>query len=348
MKVSNLQNINYRSIIFSGKNKTSKPFNLRQLKADVFQRTISKTEKVNHVKTEKEINKLYDEAFDFVATHMPIIKEMEAERPKLVFRSNMDATAAYDFPQNIIELNSSLKEDMFAFQIFDSYNDIVDCFVCTKRKMKKITAQLETESTNYKIIKLNPEEKTLCVTSALAHELRHWAQEHILVSTQGCQEPYQHKLDTVNEIIDSIQEILDYSEKYKLSSKDIRTYRKKLEEVKKQYSYILNYKPQIIFDEKQKLPLSIIPWGAQYWSIKDHFLPAALSYSNSNESEYSTNASEIDAYYFQSEYIIYNNKEKNSSVREEVLQAILYDNIRKGFFASEKIEEFGYPPLLED
>ena len=348
MKINNFRPIFHNTICFKGKDKSSSPFRLRQLKTDVFERTtslINKNKKVQEDSAEIEIKKTYDEVFSKICSHIPVVKKLRITKPKLVFRENPKATAAYNFPSNTIEIDPAYKEDLYAYQIFDKDGNLIDCGISFKNKIKKSFSK--DKKINCKMIKLNPDEKKLYLKSILAHELRHWAQDHILASTKGCQEPYNYRINLINSLLSAIEELIEIAKANKSLNQNLKQYQTMLDESRKNNAYILGYAPKEFLDEDFMLETSILPYETKYWSIKDHFLPAALRYSNSDEKEYSSNPLEIDAYYFQAEFMS-DEKDSKADIREDIFLAMMCNSIEKGFEAIEKIEEFGYPPLLED
>jgi len=337
MRVNYLQSAVCKTIEFKSKKKTGNFFNLHQLKTDVFQKTASKFDvlpKTDCLLGEAEINKLYDEVFDEILEDIPILKELGAKKPKLVLRDDITSRASYDFPSNTIELNAAFKGDLYAYQVCDEVGAF-DCEIGFE-DVKKLT-KLKMKSAKFDIIKLNSEEKELYLKSILAHELRHWAQEHITISTKGCQEPYYKKLQIANELMQIIEELAMLT---KISPKQV-------EKPKLDLEYILNYKPKVVLDEDYKLSVLVDESQKRYWSIKKHFLPASLRYSNSDEKEYATNPTEIDAYCYQAEFLL-SNKNKSLNVRNDVFGAMIVDSIEKGWLFAKAIEQFGYPPLLAD
>ena len=86
MRIRAYQPIKYTSINFQAK----KHYNLRQLAKDVFQKTTTKTQTLENdsfVLSKKEINEIYNEAFDFILKHNPIMQEFKVQKPKITYGS---------------------------------------------------------------------------------------------------------------------------------------------------------------------------------------------------------------------------------------------------------------------
>ena len=350
MRINTIQIYNY--VAFKGKTENNnKSFSLKRLTSDVFQKTtdsIEKTKRNKLLKSNGEIGQYYNEVFDKILMDVPVMKLLGVEKPKLIFNDKMEANAAYDFTSNTIELNPIYQEDFFACFEYGENDELQNCGIYNRTDFEGSLEQIKARSAGYQIRKLTPEEKELHIKSILVHELRHWTQEHIIASTKGCQEPYERRLGKVKELINTLEEIIIVLKENGAPRQKIKEYQAKLADAKKQHSYILSYKPKVVLSEDYKLPVSALPYENQYWSVKDHLLKAALSYSNSDDAQYSTNPKEIDAYNYQADYIVIEESKPNTKVRAKVVEAMLMGCAKNGFSAMERLEEFGYPPLLSE
>ncbi len=350
MKISANYTFNNQTINYKGKSNIFRPFFLRELKKDSFEKTTTSTQsnKVSSQTSEKEIRAIYNEVFDKVLEYTPILKKLNIQKPQLTFNENLDAWAAYDFPSNTIELSTTLKENMYAFEAYNEKEDLSYATVAFKETLDEFLPKLKEQYGKIETTILNKEEKELILKGILIHELRHWTQEHILASTKGCQAPYKRKLELIKPIITAHEELVEIAKKEKLGRKNINAYKARLANARKKYCYILNYSPKEVLDENFKLSASIDLSDNEYWSIKEHFLPACLRYKNSDDNEYNSNPTEIDAFYYQAQFMFKEAMSKNmlGKIRSNVLQAILTKSVSKGFSSLESLEEHGYPSLF--
>lgn len=352
MKIDSYNTLNHIPIYFRGKNKFLKPKIFQKQKADTFEKTTSSVQKCQKttasLSEEDRINQFYNEVFDKILFENPIMNQVNSQKPSLVFKDDMNSNATYDFTTNSLELNSKFKKDLYAFLEYDDEGEITYCDIFFEDSIKNEIKSAKANKSKYEAFRLNQTEKELYIKSILAHELRHWIQEHILVSTQNCQDVFDYKFETTSEIIEIIKHAISILRNLDMPENKIETWENKLKEANESYSYILNYKVQIIFSENQTLKLALSSQNNKFWSIKKHLLPAFLKYNNSCEKEYETNPTEIDAYNFQTEFLFKEYLNNSKNIREKAFQAMSTISIGICFSHLEKLEEHGYPPLIEE
>ena len=347
MKIQSYQPIKYNPINFQARN--NKSFSLKQLTRDVFQRTFptKKAESAYLGLNEKDIMEIYDEVFEKTLKHNPIAKELNFEKPKLAFVDLGNSDACYDFFSNTINIGSKYKEEHFAYQAFDEKGMLINTSVISKNYLDSSLDLIKQISSDFQVYKLNPQEQRLYLKSVLAHELRHWVQEHVLASTMGCEEHYDYRVNLINQMISSLEELVECAKQVKSKKKDVKTYEERLAKAKKDYSYILNFKANRVLDENYNFKTSFTSFEDRYWSVKNHLLPASIKYKNSDDNEYAQNPIEIDAFYYQGEFLMEEKTSRNiKGVRQEVFEAMLLSNAAKGYVKLENIEDYGYPPLI--
>ena len=100
-------------------------------------------------------------------------------------------------------------------------------------------------------------------------------------------------------------------------------------------------------DENYKLRISFTFFENRHWSLKDHLLPASLRYKHSDDNEYTHSPIEVDAFNYQAEYLMDEKfTGKHKSIRDEVFDAMIISTGARGTYHLDKIENYGYPPLI--
>jgi len=356
MKIISYQAIKNTEPNFKNKNKTHSSFRLRQLSKDVFQKSTPSTEKCEKTNTnlsEKELNRIYDEVFEEVLRETPVLKKINAQKPKLFFKrikhskkNPLEVLANYNVYTNTICMSSDFKKNAYAFEAFNENGECVLADIIFKLPLKKKTMTTQDgEKLNCKYTKLTAEEKRMLIKSSLIHELRHWMQYQLLFSTSGCEKTYEELTAPIKELRELLNTAITIN-KDSQKQKENRKLEKILKTNDKEYTYILNCEHTPVLSEDFKIKASMLPNENKYWSIKEHFLPASLDYNTSDNEKYESNAIEIDAYFYQSNYLV-QNYSANPNIRENVFLAMLVPKIARGELVIEKLEEFGYPPLYE-
>jgi len=332
---------------------------LSPLGADVFQKSenIKQITPVQEIFENKNIEKLYDETFETFVKQNPMFKELNIEKPKLVFNHEEGASdACYSFATNTISANDELlKEDWHIVTVKTKKGEILPLTVVPNSKIKETLEYYKNNSDEPVEVaaqKLTNKEKELWQKGVFAHELRHCLQNHMTASLNG----YTDKAvgiykDKIQKLIDANTELCKLigeadgtsSEEYKKAYND-------LQKTKDEYSYILNFKPNKILDENTTLPYTMFPESYpelkdKKWHVKNHFYQGELNYNNSNEGIYYSSPLEIDAYHYQQEFLMRAYKDNPKEYSDNMILSYMMLLSHKYETGLNDLEKNGYPAL---
>ncbi len=325
------------------------PFSLVQgnLEHDVFQRsTLSKTESVSRpekitqqtgVWNKERLEKIYDEVWNSVTRNVPETKELNIEKPKFIFEENPEskgAQAAYNFINNSVTFNTNNLEDYYLHATKDKDGNIDNLINTLNDSASQATFERDKKDfPNIERIKLTDAEKELYLRGAIAHELRHCIQEHLMASTKGCAEiqraQYQKVVDDIGDI--------------DLSGLD-ENLRNKLD-----FSYFKNYKPKKLLNKDMKLKFSMAKSDKRYISVKDHYLKDVTD--DMQHKAYESSPLEMDANNFAFEYLLRYAKSapgsKTANARDEIFLGIVNSFDIDVDYALQTMGQYGFKPLIE-
>ena len=155
---------------------------------------VRSTNLIKQISDKQRIEKLYDETYNqvinLVSKTNPIIKDLELNKPQIIIKGYSDSKTcgAYSFIDNTI----SISKDVFDISSYiigtvDKDGNIEKYLGLTseKEKQEKLKKAQQLEN-NAELIKLSKEEQDIYVKSVFAHEIRHFIQEHLIASTEGC------------------------------------------------------------------------------------------------------------------------------------------------------------------
>lgn len=311
------------SLISSIKSIAGKPLSLKptkrkeELPCDIFEKRI---ECVSW--DEKKLQEIFDKTYTKVIRQhkiiLPEIGKINLQKPNIELKAiNNSAAASYTFSDNTISFNPlNLKEDYYSIDFLDK-----------KGKIKKhIATATESQVSSTKIpkkgfkkasyTKLTNKEKEVYVATMLAHELRHFIQNHIIASTAVASDMQK---DEYNKIYNKIKEIVST-----LNEKEIEILGNF--DVEKIFCYAKNYKPKELLDENTVLRYSILDENDRCWSIKKHLLMSEIERLENENSgindAYFANCNEVDAYQYEYEFFLSQIGEFSNDFREDILCAI--------------------------
>lgn len=316
------------------------------LTADTFQKSkVEKSdshacEEIGNRFSEQKILQIFDEVYSDVikitTKTNPVLNEIRFKEPKILFIDGEEANqtiASYSFNDNVLKVNKKIIDN--------------DCFlICQKDENGSIESvfgninlgddvdihleEIKEDVPDAVAVKLTDDEKELYLRSIFAHELRHFVQSHMMASTDEC---YQIFKDSHYEKKKQIDEIYQ----------DIINLNKEILEINPDFvatpiemvdcSYALNYIPKKILDKDTALKFSILPDDTRFLSVRNNLLPDEINglqgigrTDESSYEEYLSSIIEIDAFNFQSEYLLKISGDENKEVRNDVLCS-LYSNL---------------------
>ena len=342
--------IGYQNYLHSLANNVKQPtqfgISKKTLSADTFQKSkVEKSdshacEEIGNRFSEQKILQIFDEVYSDVikitTKTNPVLNEIRFKEPKILFIDGEESSqtqASYSFNDNILKINKKIIDN--------------DCFlICKKDESGSISSvignvkfgddaniflkKIRDDVPDAVAVKLTDDEKELYLRSVFAHELRHFVQSHLMASTDECYQIYKEahyekkkQIDeTSQEIISVYKEIQEIEPDFVPPQIDITD-----------FSYALNYSPQKILDKDTKIKFSILPDDTRFLSVRNNLLPDEINglqgigrTDESSYEEYLSSIIEIDAFNFQSEYLIKISNDKNKDVRSDVICA-LYSNL---------------------
>ncbi len=325
------------------------PFSMVQgnLEHDTFQKSTTKNaesvggaEKTTQAENKwdrKRLEKIYDEVWDSVIKNTPVTQELNIGKPKFIFKEDPDskgAQAAYNFINNSITCNTNNLEDYYLHATRDKDGNIEKLVSVLNDSASKESFEYDKKDfQNIERIKLTDTEKELYLRGAIAHELRHCIQEHLMASTEGCTEIQRAQY----------KKIVDDIGKVDLSELD--------GDLKKQldFSYSVNYKPKKLLDKDMKLKFSMAKSDKRYLSVKDHLLKDVVD--DMQHKGYASSPLEMDANNFAFEYLLRYAKSspggKIPNARNEIFLGIVNQFNVDAEYALETMGQYGFRPLIQ-
>lgn len=352
MKISNI-NFNFISNTRSINFKNTKVQNFTALQEDVFQKTATtdtiqkttKTERTNNVINEKTIQQLYDEVYEEFVLNNPIVKELGLEKPKLKFTNETDSIACYNVYKNSVEINLETIEELIACSYEDKSGNNKFASISSEKMFQQDYMYLKGNYKNIKTYKFNENEKKLYTKSVFVHELRHFIQENVIFSTQGCEDLLKECQDKAKKIIEMTKELIEIFEEED-NQEEVEKNKKELEKIQNECQYILNYKPKKKLPPDFKIKFSLNPQDKRYWSVKKHFYANKKTYNNQSKN-YWYGPIEIDAYNHQAEFLkSCLREEKYKNIPNKILEAIMNQPIMYGEILAEEIKDTGFEDFI--
>lgn len=356
MQIFSIQNTNFPKISFGSKPPARTPSNLNGLTQptkDIFEKNIQNIKQTKQVNKPKNYDELFEETYKEFLKQNPMFEELQIPKPKLGYSVDRSTSEAqYDFGENKIYINKErLDEDTYIVVIKNYENQDMPMDVVPKSGLETIRKIYEKElpkGSYIEYIKLTQEEKELWQKSCIAHELRHCLQNHLTASLKNNQ---SKTLVVIKELLQAEEELLRRIEKEQ--GKNSEAYKQeytKYQNNKEKYSYGLNFTPHKIIDDNTTLPYSFMPdlypeHANKKWSVKEHFERADKEYDNSDPYIYISSPLEIDAYYYQKEFIMNAARKNSEKYRDEfIIPSLLMcaDIFNRGLSV---LEKNSYPPL---
>lgn len=301
------------------------------LPCDIFEKRVQSTSW-----DEKKLQEIYDKTYDEVLRQHKIIfpefDKLKLTKPKIELRNlDEETTASYTFSDNKISFNPKrLKEDYFSVDIIEEGKIKQHISTLTSTQLKKSKSIIEKTYGKTTSTKLTDKEKEAYISSCLAHELRHFIQNHIIVSTSGASDIQKEEYIKLYREIKTTLSSLDKTERKALGKFNI-------DEI---FKYVKRYKPKKLLSENTTLKYSIFDDDNRYWSVKNHLLISELERLRSEEfgvnENYLASCTEVDAYRYEYEFFLSQIGEFSDEYREDILCAIASE---LEFFANDTLNE---------
>lgn len=294
---------------------------------------IRSTNLIKQITDKQRIEKLYDETYseviNLISKTNPVVKDLNLNKPQIIIEeySDTEKGGAYSFIDNTISISKNVF-DMSAYMLGTLDKDgNLESYLGLSSEKEKINRLKEAQqhAQTSELIKLSKEEQDIYVKSMLAHEIRHFIQEHLIASTEGCGEKQKAVINkflkpATEELRKIREEYIQLCKEAGIEpNKDIST---------EENNYYESYKPKTILPSNTKLKFSLFSDDNRYLSVKDHLLKSKLGITDSNVSvnfddNYYSSPLEIDAYNFEKEFLyLYANDDK--SVRKNVILAFSF------------------------
>lgn len=289
----------------------------------------------------EEFNKLYDTVYsDSLNMNFhsnPILSHLNLPKPKMIVASNSelgfgDTGAAYRFFDNSIIVNENfLKEDIYL-----SYpkreEDCDFSIISISSELEKDLDFFKSDNISFETVKLNKKEKELYLKSCLAHELRHFFQQHLIASGEESSQDYISKNVRMANIFNQLISTMGESDGDALL---VDT------------SYAQNYSPRMFLPQSLQFKYSCSDSDSRYMTLDDlykswefckgKYIPdsdicdldeylcnLSETYGDSfNEDLYLSVLSEFDAYNHELEYIYLHQKDYAQGARKFVLDLLI-------------------------
>ena len=316
------------------------------LTADTFQKSkVAKSdsqacEEIGNRFSEQKIRHIFDEVYSDVIKTItksnPVLNEIRFKKPEILFSDGEELSqtqASYSFNDNVLNINKKIIDnDYFFICRKDENGSISQIFgnVIFGDDSDLLLGKIKEDVPDAQTVKLTDDVKELYLSSVLAHELRHFVQSHLMASTDECYQIYKEAIyEKKKEIDEASQEIISLSKEIQEIDPEFVTPQIEMTD----FSYALNYKPQKILDKDTTIKFSILPDDTSFLSVRENLLPDEIDglqgigrTDESSYEEYLSSMIEIDAFNFQSEYLLKISGDKNKEVRNDVLCA-LYCNL---------------------
>lgn len=298
----------------------------------------AQTKQTTNIWGKERLEAIYNEVYAEVVAQNPIIKELNIQKPVFVFKEIKNKPgeeinfAAYSFLNNSIELTSNFCEPLYAVGIKDENGDLAELIdINIKSVLDEEFEQSKKLEPNLIAIELTDSEKEFRIRGSIAHELRHWIQEHTMASNRNTmakhKEFYQKTGSQINKILEGV-------DRAQLSQED---------RLATDTTYALNYKPKKVLKDKY-FKLSRLPSDKRYWSMKNHMLKSTTDEDYNNN--YFASPVEADANYFAFEYLASKMpKTYSNQTRKEIITSIIICCEQKANEAILDMEKCGYPPI---
>ena len=310
---------------------------------DCFIKT-TKVQETNSIKQtvlsaeQQDLQKLYNETYEEVLTDIsktnPEIKEIVLQKPSLKFIDFDSDTqeSAYNFETNEIRLNNSLSQKKYLISVKDKEGNILVSNFVNENQLESEKKELKVlDIENYEIRELTKDEQDIYCKSIIAHELRHFVQEHLMAATKIIGEKHDKKAEEKISSIERMKEGYIQACKKEGKSPD--------ENLLSENTTLYNgYKQSKIFPQNTTFKFSSNQNDNRYWSIEEDFWTRTNHYMSLDGGDnYFPRPTEIDAFNYELEY--FNKIRKNYNLSTDFISEftkLQKENIEKGLKSLER------------
>lgn len=295
---------------------------------DYFIRSTNLIKKItNKQRLQNLYNQTYDNTLRLITRVNPVVGELKLPKPEFRVEKFDDPQkgGGYGFADNCI----TIAEDMFDYCSYiigtTDVNGEIESFIgfASENNKNEKLKEARNSTPNASLIKLTEEEKDIYVQSAIAHELRHFVQNHLIASTQNCGEIQKAGFDgflkaTKDELAKAKKEYLQACKEAGITPDP--------EIIKEDTQYYETYTPKKLLPENTTLKFSCFSDDNRRLSVKDHLLKSQLDATQGKgiknyDDDYHSSTLEIDAYNFQYEYLLFT-AVTNQNSRKDVITAL--------------------------
>ena len=294
---------------------------------------VRSTNLIKQIIDKQRIEKLYDETYKEVINLLsktnPIINNLNLNKPQIIIEKYSDSEkgGAYSFIDNTIGISKNAFDiSSYIVGTVDKEGNLESYLGMTSENEKKDKLkQAQIQNKNATLIALTREEQDIYVKSMLAHEIRHFIQQHLIASTEGCGE--EQKVAINKFLKPATEELKKIREEYIKLCKESGVEQNKNTE-KPENNYYETYRAKTMLPTNAKIKFSLFSDDNRYWSVKDHLLKSQLDSIEGKgtvnfDDNYYASSLEIDAYNFEKEFLyMYANDAPN--VRKNIILSFTF------------------------
>ena len=292
---------------------------------------IRSTNLIKKITNKQRLTRLYDETYSNVLSLItktnPVIKDLNLNRPVFEVKNfdDKEKGGGYGFVDNCITLSLDMLDSCsYIIGTVDSNGEIEE-YIGLSSEAEKVAnlAKARKSTPNATLIKLTEEEKDVYAKSAIAHELRHFVQNHLIASTQNCGDVQKAGFDS---FLKAAKDELEKTKKEYIQACTEAGITPDPQVVQEEKQYYETYTPRKILAENTTLKFSCFSDDNRRLSVKNHLLKSQLDATQGKgikdyDDDYHSSALEIDAYNFQYEYLLFT-AATNKNVRKDIITAL--------------------------
>ncbi len=325
---------------------------------DVF---ILNAQKLQQAKNQERYSALFDEVYDEVVEqnindYCPDLKKVNLNKPamKIVEKPTIKgAEGAYSSLDNSIEIPYYvLNEDYFSYFVKKDEPDESYCLdALRKKEFDEKIKYFQDKYPQGEIINFTDKEKELYVSGLIAHEIRHFLQKHLIISTKGVgKKAKKHWVKTSNKIISDLKKL----ELLRALSAQLKG---EEYQMKKYYGepYFKTYIPNEPLKKGAKMRFSLYTDNKEFISAEE-FLKSEIytqkhrkkMQENNFNYGYFANIAEIDAYNYGYEYLLSKILKEEKNVRVDILSTASYWQKEQSDMGLKYLQKKVYNPFVTE
>lgn len=279
------------------------------ISADCFVKSPEEQANVKNIAKLDYFKSVYDSVYDEIIYDMartnPLILTLNLNKPSLRLISdedrkkyNFSGVASYNYTENIIQINDNFDQRTFVFIEKNENGSISEYYIVNEEEYEELKQSLISKNRLFDVFELSDEEIEFSLKATLAHELRHYIQEHLVASLSASGDKIRNKY--LEEYLSFEKNKFDYIESCKQENKipDLKVISQSLP------TYWIEYIPNKIA-ENSLFKFTSNTNDNRYWSITDDFANLSRKLSGRTNEDfmyYYGRPTEIDAYNYELEY----------------------------------------------